>query len=142
VGDAAVTVRTFADGADDWMDHGACRDNPDVDPDWFFAQSHREIDLAKQVCAGCGHVAACHAYAVAHSEVGVWGGTDDRDRAKARRSARPLQATCRNGHRMTPDNVHYRADGGRRCKECWRAYWRLRRSSEKNGLQLVRGGQP
>lgn len=135
-----MSVREFSDGADDWMDSGACRE-PGVDPEWFFSQSHAAIDRAKQVCAGCDHTARCHAYAVENREVGVWGGADDLDRRRARMKGLVRSSTCRKGHPMTPENTHYRADGGRRCKECWRKYYRSRRADEKTGLHLVRGGE-
>lgn len=135
-----MSVREFDDGADDWMEHGACR-APGVDPDLFFSQQHAHIDAAKQVCAGCDVSASCLEYATVNREVGVWGGSDDADRRKARNMARPGPRVCKNGHPMTPDNVHYRADGGRRCLACWRVYYKVRRDAEKTGLTLLRGGQ-
>jgi hypothetical protein len=137
-----VSVREFSDGADDWMDRGACRNQPGVDPEWFFSKLHADIDQAKQVCAGCQVAAPCLAYAVRHREVGVWGGSDDNDRKRGRSLGRPVPRTCRNGHLMTPDNVHYRADGGRRCRECWRAYARDRYGKLATELSVIRGGKP
>lgn len=135
-----MTVR-YADDGNDWMDHGACRDNPGVDPEWFFSKSQPEIDQAKRVCVGCDHTAACLAYANTHGEVGVWGGTDDNDRAKARRTARPLPAKCRAGHRMTGDNVQVNPDGRRRCRACWRAYHDRYNRERRVELAVIRGGE-
>jgi hypothetical protein len=83
----------------------------------------------------------CLAYAVRHGEVGVWGGSDDGDRRLRRLMSRPVPATCKNGHPMTPDNITWRRDGGRRCRVCWRAYDHRRRNGQRVELSVVRGGK-
>ncbi|MET8803605.1 WhiB family transcriptional regulator [Streptomyces sp. NPDC004546] len=66
-----------------------CRDDPDA----FFAEGIRPRQ-ARALCAECGYLEACGAYALERAElVGVWGGTTTGERrALRRRSAEGLAA--------------------------------------------------
>ncbi|MGW5427921.1 WhiB family transcriptional regulator [Streptomyces sp. NPDC004059] len=58
-----------------------CRDDPDA----FFAEGLRPRQ-AQALCAGCGYLEACGAYALEHPELwGAWGGTTRREREALRR---------------------------------------------------------
>ena len=63
-----------------WVALATCGD----DPERQFAEDHRSITEAKQVCAGCFVLAECRAYALDHAEpFGVWGGMSAEERAAA-----------------------------------------------------------
>lgn len=71
-----------------WHDDAACADVPTSAfyPDRDGEQDPaRTIAAAKVVCADCPALAPCLAWALAHDECGVWGGTTDRERARLRR---------------------------------------------------------
>ncbi|MGC9536521.1 WhiB family transcriptional regulator [Streptomyces sp. UG1] len=55
-------------------------------PDAYFEDGLRP-GAARALCAGCGHVEACLAFALEHPVLGVWGGTTWREREAARRRA-------------------------------------------------------
>lgn len=58
-----------------------CRDDPDA----YFADGVRS-ERARVLCAGCGYLEACGAYAFDRPELwGVWGGTTRRERESLRR---------------------------------------------------------
>lgn len=67
-----------------------------TDPEIFFAQeavgttSGRSVYLnerqAKEVCKECPLIKDCLAYALRYDEHGIWGGTNEHDREKIRRS--------------------------------------------------------
>ncbi|WP_405673814.1 WhiB family transcriptional regulator [Streptomyces sp. NBC_01530] len=58
-----------------------CRTAPDV----FFARDDAGRE-ARQLCAGCGFVEACRAYALENPGLhGVWGGMTRRERLAVRR---------------------------------------------------------
>ena len=67
-----------------------------TDPEIFFAQetvgttSGRTVYLnerqAKEVCKECPLIKDCRAYALRYDEHGIWGGTNENDREKIRRS--------------------------------------------------------
>ncbi|OPG10627.1 hypothetical protein B1L11_23225 [Microbispora sp. GKU 823] len=63
------------------MDWAVC---PEIDPDLFFAEPNDPVSsrLAKAVCRGCPVVSECLAYAIEHGEVGVWGGTTEKERKR------------------------------------------------------------
>ena len=70
----------------DWYDQAACRNR---DSRLWFSSYRRTIDGAIAVCHRCPVRPACLALAMDHPElVGVWGGTDEVDRARARREKR------------------------------------------------------
>jgi WhiB family redox-sensing transcriptional regulator len=71
-----------------WRERAACRGE---DPDLFFPIGHSaefapEIEKAKQICKGCPVRIAClqDALDVPHKH-GIWGGTDEWERAVMRR---------------------------------------------------------
>ena len=74
----------------EWRSRSACLS---ADPDLFFPISASaavapQIARAKAICAGCPVRTACLGFAMAHREVlGIWGGTTDEERRKARRAA-------------------------------------------------------
>jgi WhiB family transcriptional regulator, redox-sensing transcriptional regulator len=86
----------------DWRDQAACRN---TDPELFFpigntGPSLRQLDRAKQVCAGCTVRTPCLESALASGqEAGVWGGTTEDERRALRRvrqaGARPDAADSR-----------------------------------------------
>jgi len=75
----------------EWMDHAACKGEP---VDLFFPQdragrpAHRQPDKtkpARQICTTCGVQAECLEYALRHNTVGIWAGTDERERYRMRK---------------------------------------------------------
>lgn len=70
-----------------WMERGTCRDG---DPEaWFPTQGahHPNTQLALRICNGaCPVRDECLAYALAHDERGIWGGTTERQRRKGQRA--------------------------------------------------------
>lgn len=75
-----------------WRASAACSGMGEV----FFPEggmSPAEVEVARDVCLGCGVRAECREYALGLDEdpIGVWGGLSRNQRAKARRER---QATC------------------------------------------------
>ena len=70
----------------DWRHQAACRDTPDADT-LFFPDSRdtRAADGAKAVCGRCPVRVDC-AVAGADEPHGIWGGTGEDDRRRARRA--------------------------------------------------------
>lgn len=68
-----------------WLARGACRRHPEV---VFFSAEGEAQREAIEVCAVCPVRAICLDYALAGRELGIWGGTTERARARMRRSAR------------------------------------------------------
>jgi len=74
--------------ADDWRTNAACRD---TDPELFFPIGNagpalRQLERAKQVCAGCQVRIPCLEWALATGQdAGVWGGTGEDERRALRR---------------------------------------------------------
>lgn len=62
------------------LSRAACRD---ADPELFFTDDRTR--QAKSVCAGCPDAGPCVAYALRTCAAGVWGGTDEAERALLRR---------------------------------------------------------
>ncbi len=58
------------------LSRAACRD---ADPELFFTDGRTE--QAKSVCVGCPDADPCLAYALRTRAAGVWGGTDEAERA-------------------------------------------------------------
>ncbi|MGI9120536.1 MAG: WhiB family transcriptional regulator [Acidimicrobiales bacterium] len=76
-------------GRPPWMPRAACRDHPDID---FCPSSPRrgipaDVSPALAICTGCPVTAQCLAHAVEHGELGVWGGTTERQRRAMRGAA-------------------------------------------------------
>jgi WhiB family redox-sensing transcriptional regulator len=76
---------------DGWRDHAACRD---LDPDLFFPAGATgpavdQIEAAKAFCASCPVREACLQFALeTNQDAGIWGGADEEERRKLRRSWR------------------------------------------------------
>lgn len=65
-----------------WMNEGACAE---VDPELFFPETAFEAKAAKRICRGCDVARQCLIHALNRpQEVGIWGGTSDRQRQKLR----------------------------------------------------------
>lgn len=82
--------------AADWRASAACLG---MDPRLFFPEPrtgggeadkeriHEQTERARGVCTGgCPVLPACLEWAIEHGEVGVWGGTTDREREKIKRN--------------------------------------------------------
>lgn len=69
-----------------WMADASCREHPDVN---FFPERGEDVRAAKAVCSGCLVAEDCFAYAVGRGVYlsGIWAGTSDRQRRRARRDA-------------------------------------------------------
>lgn len=74
-----------------WRDLAACAG---TDPDAFFPESTNANDYACRVCARCDVRSECLAWALAHNEVGTWGGMSEnaRRRLAAKRRAAGVAA--------------------------------------------------
>lgn len=74
-----------------WRARAACRLCP---PELFFPSGSTGIALermerAKQVCEACEVRAECLRFAIeTRQEFGIWGGTDEKERARLRRKGR------------------------------------------------------
>lgn len=67
-----------------------------VDPELFFPQEvdlgtnkivavYRDASAAKEICYSCPLIADCLEYALKSQEIGIWGGTTERQRDKMRK---------------------------------------------------------
>jgi WhiB family transcriptional regulator, redox-sensing transcriptional regulator len=73
-----------------WETRANCRG---VDPDLFFPERGASAEEAKAVCQGCAVRAECLEYALAAGEnLGIWGGTNARQRRAIRRQRRRAAA--------------------------------------------------
>ena len=74
----------------DWKHLGACVGK---DRDLFFPDSSRWGEVrAKAICESCDVRAQCMDYAIEFNEVGIWGGTTERERKRIKnRYIRPNQ---------------------------------------------------
>lgn len=61
------------------LPQAACRA---LDPEAFFAFDDRRIQQARNVCRRCPEIRPCLAWALEHSEYGVWAGTTEDQRAE------------------------------------------------------------
>jgi WhiB family transcriptional regulator, redox-sensing transcriptional regulator len=74
-----------------WRDQAACRH---TDPNLFFPAGTtglaiENIEAAKEVCRSCPVQDACLRFAFeTNQEAGIWGGTDEDERRRLRRSWR------------------------------------------------------
>lgn len=87
----AYRAAPAADVGTDWQWRGDCQSH---DPELFFAPDRRnssamvlQLLRAKDVCRPCQVWRPCLAAALRGREVGVWGGTDDDERAALLRAA-------------------------------------------------------
>jgi WhiB family transcriptional regulator, redox-sensing transcriptional regulator len=88
-----VEVHGFIGRYPDFVRYG----NPpcaEVDPELYFPDkgcsntSPKDIAIAKKICKTCPYMAECLAWAVANDEIGIWGGTTQKDRRVLRRQRR------------------------------------------------------
>lgn len=86
-------MRRFAQGTRarmEWLRRAACVDE---DPELFFpvgttGPALRDIAAAKRVCARCTVISQCLHYALNSGQTsGVWGGTDENERADLLRTS-------------------------------------------------------
>lgn len=84
--DGNVGAELLAFSVPEWMNDGLCAE---VDPGIFYPDKGESLRPAKSICARCPVQAACLAYALENDEYwGVWGGSSEYDRAKARKARR------------------------------------------------------
>jgi WhiB family transcriptional regulator, redox-sensing transcriptional regulator len=63
-----------------WKELGICRE---MDPAVFFPDHDRWAEeRAKAICVDCPVRAQCMDYAIVNRELGIWGGTTERDRRR------------------------------------------------------------
>ena len=63
----------------EWYAAGLCQGYP---VKMFYLYDTKKDKPAKAICAGCPSREACLQYALDNHETGVWGGTNDLDRAR------------------------------------------------------------
>lgn len=64
-----------------------------TDPEAFFSFNDWRIDQARNICRRCPEIRACLAWALTHSEHGLWAGTTEEQRHQLRaRHTTPLPA--------------------------------------------------
>jgi WhiB family redox-sensing transcriptional regulator len=88
-----VEVRGFIGRYPDFMQNGhpPCSE---VDPELYFPDkgnssgSPKDVAVAKKICKTCPYLAECLSWAVANDEIGIWGGTTQKDRRSLRRQRR------------------------------------------------------
>jgi WhiB family transcriptional regulator, redox-sensing transcriptional regulator len=73
------------DGDCSWKLEGACRLHPRVS---FVARDAESVKQARAICAQCGVKLQCLAWALAHNDLGVWGGTTASERRGLRARGR------------------------------------------------------
>lgn len=69
----------------EWMRDAPCTS---ADPELFCPDKANQVLMlraARRICSTCPVAGECLAFAVEHHEQGIWGGTDDRQRAQMRR---------------------------------------------------------
>lgn len=65
-----------------------------TDPEIYFpdkgnaGQGLAEIKMAKRICNSCPYKIECLSWAVANDEIGIWGGTTQKERRVLRRQRR------------------------------------------------------
>ena len=76
---------------EDWMAQASCRGKPTA---MFFPRSDDGAAEARALCASCPVAAQCLEYALNNKQapVGIWGGTDERERARIRKLRRASAA--------------------------------------------------
>jgi WhiB family redox-sensing transcriptional regulator len=88
-----VEVRGFVGRYPDFVRDGSppCAE---IDPELYFPDkgcsntSLRDIAVAKKVCKTCPYISECLSWAVANDEIGIWGGTTQKERRGLRRQRR------------------------------------------------------
>jgi WhiB family transcriptional regulator, redox-sensing transcriptional regulator len=69
-----------------WMERGACRTTPGVDPAVFFPHEgdRRSVNTARKLCFRCDVRLQCLDFCLDNDEQGIWGGTTDYERRQMR----------------------------------------------------------
>jgi WhiB family redox-sensing transcriptional regulator len=88
-----VEVRGFIGRYPDFVKDGSppCAE---IDPELYFPDkgcsntSLKDIAVAKKVCKTCPYIGECLSWAVANDEIGIWGGTTQKERRGLRRQRR------------------------------------------------------
>jgi WhiB family redox-sensing transcriptional regulator len=76
------------DVSSDWSDSAACMDQ---DPEYFFSETTKSIQYAKQLCSICVVKVDCLDYALENDEqFGIWGGFTHHERSRLQKSESPL----------------------------------------------------
>ena len=73
----------------DWMLEGICRE---TDPELFFPEGsgvHHGL-TARKLCRSCPVQSTCFDFAMDNMEIGIWGGTNERERAFLRKEINEL----------------------------------------------------
>jgi WhiB family redox-sensing transcriptional regulator len=65
-----------------WMEMGVCRSSG---TEIFFSSSTKDQNIAKAMCSHCPVINICLRFALENYEIGVWGGTSDRQRKNIRK---------------------------------------------------------
>ena len=64
-----------------WMARAACATRADID---FFPEEPDSESPALRLCATCPVRLPCLEHAIAHRELGIWGGTNEAERRRIR----------------------------------------------------------
>lgn len=63
-----------------------------MDPEAYFPEkgvgTDKTVAMAKRLCHTCPYQVECLEWALEHREIGVWGGTTERERSRIRRTRR------------------------------------------------------
>jgi len=88
-------------GARAWMGRAACATRPDID---FFPEEPDSEGPALRLCGTCPVRLPCLEHAIAHRELGIWGGTNEGERRRIRlRSLTSSVSRCLRWHpSLTP----------------------------------------
>jgi Transcription factor WhiB len=87
------------------MTNTPCQENPDL----WFSEGPRRIDLAKSICSTCPLQEQCYDLAVSNKEVyGVWGGVNFEDPKERPEFSGPI--LCRKKKHLLPEPGE--------CKQC------------------------
>ena len=102
----------------DWRHRALCRYE---DPELFFpvgtgGPALLQLSEARSVCRRCPVVSECLAFALAHDEVGVWGGMSEDERRELRRRPARAREPRAPGHRPDPSPLAGRSGQGRRVR--------------------------
>lgn len=132
-----------AEELDEWWERAACRDHP-LASDWFEdgAKGKEARERAVSTCRMCPVARECLDYAMRHPELeGIWGGSTQTERRKARAGVSPTQerveGMCRAGMHSLDEHGRQkwrikngkRVKAGRSCRACDRQAVRDRRAS-------------
>ncbi|HEY1919798.1 MAG TPA: WhiB family transcriptional regulator [Streptosporangiaceae bacterium] len=79
-------AHVIASAARPWTEQALCAQ---ADPDAFFSESTRQIEMARAICQRCPVRQSCLSQALdGREEFGVWGGLDGDERQRLLRRAR------------------------------------------------------